>query len=105
MTVLCARDDVFVTHNQDTDEAYGFSLKTGAQLWGPVALKGNAISTLMRGADIAYGRVYIYDFGGYVNALNAHNRTTTLDIHTPKRRLQLTLRSRSNLELRNTQHR
>ena len=71
MTVLCARDDIYVTHNQDTDEAYGFSLKTGAQLWGPVALKGNAISVLMRGADIAYGRVYIYDFGGYVNALNA----------------------------------
>jgi hypothetical protein len=71
MSVLCARDGIFVTHNQDTDEAYGFSLKTGAQLWGPVALKGNAISVLMRGADIAYGRVYIYDFGGYVNALNA----------------------------------
>jgi hypothetical protein len=71
MSVLCARDDVYVTHNQDTDEAYGFSLKTGAQLWGPVALKGNAISTLMRGGDIAYGRVYIWDFGGYVNALNA----------------------------------
>jgi outer membrane protein assembly factor BamB len=71
MSVLCARDDIFVTHNQDTDEAYGFNLKTGGQLWGPVALKGNAISVLQRGADIAYGRVYIYDFGGYVNALNA----------------------------------
>lgn len=70
MSVLNARDDVYVTHNQDTNEAYGFSLKTGAQLWGPVALKGNAISTLMRSAEIAYGRVYIFDFGGYVNALN-----------------------------------
>ena len=70
MSVLCARDDIYVTHNQDTNEAYGFSLKTGAQLWGPVALKGNAISTLMRSAEIAYGRVYIFDFGGYVNAID-----------------------------------
>jgi hypothetical protein len=82
MTVLCARDDVYVTHNQDTNEAYGFSLKTGDQLWGPVALKGNALSTLMRSGDIAYGRVYIMDFGGYVNALEL-NTGKILWTYTP----------------------
>ena len=70
MSVLCARDGYYVTHNQDTNEAYGFSLETGQQLWGPVKLQGNALSTLMRSGDIAYGRVYIWDFGGYVNAID-----------------------------------
>jgi hypothetical protein len=70
MSVLCARDGYYITHNQDTNEAYGFSLQTGQQLWGPVKLQGNALSTLQRSGDIAYGRVYIWDFGGYVNAID-----------------------------------
>jgi hypothetical protein len=70
ISVLAARDGYYVTHNQDTNEAYGFSLETGKQLWGPVKLQGNALSCLMRSGDIAYGRVYIMDFGGYVNAID-----------------------------------
>jgi hypothetical protein len=67
---LTARDGVYILHNKDTNEAYGYSLVTGQQLWGPVQLEGNAWSHIARGAEIAYGKVYIWDYGGYVNALD-----------------------------------
>jgi hypothetical protein len=67
---LTARDGVYILHNKDTNEAYGYSLKTGQQLWGPVQLQGNAWSHIARGAEIAYGNVYIWDYGGYVNAID-----------------------------------
>ena len=67
---LAARDGVYILHNKDTNEAYGYSLEDGDKLWGPVALEGNAWSHIARGAEIAYGKVYIWDFGGYVNALD-----------------------------------
>jgi len=70
VALLTARDGVFVTHNKDTNEAYGFSLTDGSQLWGPVKLVGNAWSTISRAGQIAYGMVYIFDFGGFVNALD-----------------------------------
>jgi hypothetical protein len=71
VALLAARDGVYVLHNKDTDEAYGYSLKTGEKLWGPVKLPENAWSHISRSAQIAYGTVFIWDFGGYVNALNA----------------------------------
>jgi len=71
IALLAARDGVYVLHNKDTNEAYGYSLKTGEKLWGPVKLPGNAWSHISRTGQIAYGYVYIWDFGGYVNALNA----------------------------------
>jgi hypothetical protein len=67
---LTARDGVYILHNKDTNEAYGYSLKTGQPLWGPVQLPGNAWSSIARGAEIAYGNVYIWDYGGYLNALD-----------------------------------
>jgi hypothetical protein len=70
IALLTARDGVYILHNKDTDEAYGFSLTNGAKLWGPVKLPGNAWSTISRDAEIAYGKVLIWDFGGYVNALD-----------------------------------
>ena len=69
-SVLCARDGVYVLHNKDTDEMYAYSLTTGKLLWGPVTIPSNAWSTLMRTGDIAYGNVYIWDYGGYVTALD-----------------------------------
>jgi hypothetical protein len=71
ISLLAAKDGVYVLHNKDTDEAYGYSLMTGDMLWGPVKLPGNAYSHIMLSAQIAYGTVFIWDFGGYVNALNA----------------------------------
>ncbi len=70
VALLAARDGFYITHNKDTNEAYGYSLTNGQQLWGPVKLTGNAWSSISRGADIAYGNVYIWDFGGYVTALD-----------------------------------
>jgi hypothetical protein len=60
----------YVRHDKDTDEAYGYSLTDGTQLWGPVKIPGSGLSTLARGAAIAYGKVYIWDFGGYVSAID-----------------------------------
>jgi hypothetical protein len=68
--VVAVGGDYYVRHDKDTNEAYGYNIKTGQQLWGPVKLEGTGLSTLARGAAIAYGKVYIWDFGGYVNAID-----------------------------------
>jgi len=70
LSVLAADEGIYLLHDKDTDEAYGYSLKTGEKIWGPVKLPGNAWSTLSRAAEIAYGRAYVFDYGGYVNAIN-----------------------------------
>ncbi len=70
VSVVAAGEDIYVLHDKDTNEAYGYSLETGEKIWGPVELPGNAWSSLSRAAEIAYGKVYIFDFGGYVNALD-----------------------------------
>jgi len=70
ITLVGAGEGVYVLHNKDTNEAYGYSLYDGSLLWGPTKLKGNAWSVIQRASDIAYGKIYIYDYGGYVNAIN-----------------------------------
>ncbi len=70
IALLAARNGVYVLHDKDTDEAYGYSLTNGQRIWGPVKLPGNAWSSISRSAEIVYGNVYIWDFGGYVNALD-----------------------------------
>ncbi len=75
MALLAAGEGYYVTHNKDTNEAYGFNIKTGNQVWGPVKLEGSALSTLSRGGAIAYGNCYIWDFGGYVNAIDLKTGT------------------------------
>lgn len=75
VSVVAAGEGIYVLHDKDTNEAYGYSLTTGDKLWGPVELPGNAWSSLSRAAEIAYGKVYIFDFGGYVNALDCNTGT------------------------------
>lgn len=70
IALLTARNGVYILHNKDTNEAYGYSLTNGQKMWGPVKLPGNAWSAISRDAEIAYGKVLIWDFGGYVNALD-----------------------------------
>ena len=65
-----AGSGIYVRLDKDVDQAYGYSLSTGAKLWGPTQLVGNGLSTLFAGGAVAYGQVYIWDIGGYVNALN-----------------------------------
>lgn len=69
-SVLCAREGYYVMHNKDRNLAWGFSLTTGQMLWGPVQLQGGGDSAVWRDGEIAYGKVYIFDLGGYVNALD-----------------------------------
>ncbi|MCW4007996.1 MAG: PQQ-binding-like beta-propeller repeat protein [Candidatus Bathyarchaeota archaeon] len=68
--LICAGDGYYVLHNKDRNLAYGFSLKNGQKLWGPVQLKGGGYSGVYRFGIIGYGKVYIADLGGYVNALD-----------------------------------
>ena len=79
--VVAAGDGYYVRHDKDTNQVYGYSLLTGEQLWGPVQLEGNALSVLARGAAIAYGLVYIWDFGGYVNAVELETGTVVWTFH------------------------
>lgn len=69
-SVLCAREGYYVMHNKDRDLAWGYSLTTGQMLWGPVQLPGGGDSAVWRDGEIAYGKVYIFDLGGYVNAID-----------------------------------
>jgi hypothetical protein len=69
-SVLCARDGVYVLNDKDTLNTWGYSLTNGQLLWGPVKLSSNAFSIFMVGAEIAYGNVYIWNFGGFVDCLD-----------------------------------
>jgi len=69
-SVLCAREGYYVMHNKDRNQAWGYSLTTGQKLWGPVQLEGGGDSAVWRDGEIAYGKVYIWDLGGYVNAID-----------------------------------
>ncbi len=69
-SLLCAGDGYFVMHNKDRNLAWGYSLTTGKQLWGPVTLEGGGVSSVHRQGIIGYGKVYISDLGGYVNAID-----------------------------------
>jgi len=68
--MLCARDGVYVLLDKDAFEAYGYSLLTGEKIWGPVKLQCNAMSHIWVSGDIAYGKVFVWDYGGYVNCLD-----------------------------------
>jgi outer membrane protein assembly factor BamB len=70
VSLLCSGDGYYVLHNKDRGEAYGYSLQTGEKLWGPVQLVGGSYSKIHRNGIIAYGKVYISDLGGYVNAVD-----------------------------------
>ncbi len=70
LSVRAAGEGYYVTHNKDTNEAWCYDITTGKQVWGPVQLKGSALSTLTCGGAIAYGTFYVWDFGGYVNAVD-----------------------------------
>ncbi len=82
LDLVAAGDGYYVRHDKDTNQAYGYSLATGQQVWGPVQLTGNALSHLESSAAIAYGKVYIWDFGGYVTAIDLNNGTISWTYNT-----------------------
>jgi len=73
--VVAIGDGYYVEHDKDTNQAYVYNALTGAQIGGAVQLKGSALSTLSRAAAIAYGKCYVWDFGGYVNAVDLKTAT------------------------------
>jgi hypothetical protein len=68
--VIAAGDGYYVEHDKDINKAYVYSLETGKQIGSAIQLEGSSLSTLSRGGAIAYGKCYIWDFGGYVNAID-----------------------------------
>jgi hypothetical protein len=70
VAIVGAGEGYYVLHNKDTNEAYGYSLTDGSFKWGPIQLEGNAWSTIGRGGGIAYGKAYVWDIGGWVNAID-----------------------------------
>jgi hypothetical protein len=75
VSVLAAGDGYYVEQDKDTNIAYVYNLYTGQQVGSGIQLKGNALSALERGGAIAYGKAYIWDFGGYVNAIDLKTGT------------------------------
>jgi hypothetical protein len=68
--VIAVGDGYYVEHDKDTNTAYVYNLNTGAQVGGAISLGGSGLSTLSRGGAIAYGKCYIWDYGGYVYAID-----------------------------------
>jgi hypothetical protein len=68
--VIASGGGYYVEHDKDTNQAYVYNLLTGAPVGGAIQLEGTSLSTLARGGAIAYGKCYIWDFGGYVNAID-----------------------------------
>ncbi len=68
--VIASGEGYYVHHDKDTNQAYVYNLLTGAAVGGAIQLEGSSLSTLARGGAIAYGKCYIWDFGGYVNAID-----------------------------------
>jgi hypothetical protein len=75
VSVIAAGEGYYVHHDKDTNIATVFNLRTGQQIGGAIQLPGNALGTLSRGGAIAYGKCYIWDFGGYVNAIDLKTGT------------------------------
>jgi len=82
LDLVATGEGYYVRHDKDTNQAYGYSLTTGQQVWGPVQLTGNALSTIESSGAIAYGKVYIWDFGGYVTAIDLNNGTISWTYNT-----------------------
>ncbi len=69
-SIMAGGNGTYINMDKDTDQVYGYSMISGAKLWGPTQLVGNGLSTLYGGAAIAYGKAYIWDIGGFVNAVD-----------------------------------
>jgi hypothetical protein len=67
-SVIAARDGVYVLRNKDTNKLSGYSLKTGDLIWGPVDTLFTGNTPLDIFSDAAYGKVYLWDMGGLVQA-------------------------------------
>jgi hypothetical protein len=65
-----ARDGLYTVLNKDRMEVSGYNLNDGERMWGPVKLASNALSPMAPGIAIAYGKVFIWDYPGFIHALD-----------------------------------
>jgi len=65
-----AGEGVFVEFYPETRVFYGYDLKTGVKLWGPTEPLPDAFSIYTWQARIAYGKLFVPDYGGYVHAFD-----------------------------------
>jgi hypothetical protein len=70
VSVIAVNEKYWVEHDKDTNQAYTYNMLTGQRIGSVITLPGNALSKLERGGAIAYDKCYIWDFGGYVNAID-----------------------------------
>jgi hypothetical protein len=83
VSVLASGEGYYIEHDKDTNQVYVFNLLTGAQVGSVIQLKGSALSTLERGGAIAYGKAYVWDFGGWVSGIDL-NTGTLAWTYTPR---------------------
>ncbi len=65
-----AGEGVFVEFYPETRVFYGYDIKTGVKLWGPTEPLPDAFSIYTWQARIAYGKLFVPDYGGYVHAFD-----------------------------------
>ncbi len=70
-----AGNGVYTEYVGETMTWTGYSLTTGQKLWGPTAPSANAWSYYGCQYILAYGNIYAWDFGGYVNCYNIQTGT------------------------------
>jgi hypothetical protein len=67
---MAAGEGYYTLHNKDRNQAYCYSLTDGSFQWGPVQLEGSGWSAVWRDGEIAYGKAYFWDLGGYCSAVD-----------------------------------
>jgi hypothetical protein len=67
---MSAGEGYYTLHNKDRNQAYCYSLTDGSLKWGPVQLTGSGWSSVWRDGEIAYGKAYFWDLGGYCTAVD-----------------------------------
>jgi hypothetical protein len=70
-----SRDGVYVLHDKDLNELYGYSTENGQKLWGPVALPVSAWAAMEANNEVYLDYVIHWDFGGNVICLDKLNGT------------------------------
>ncbi len=70
ISMAAAKEGYYVMRNKDLNTLSCYSLTNGQKVWGPVEIKHNALSALYIFADIAYGKIFTWDMGGNVEALD-----------------------------------
>ncbi len=67
-----AGEGVFVEFYPETKVFYGYDTQTGAKIWGPTEPLPDAFSIYTWQARIAYGKLFVPDYGGYIHAFDVH---------------------------------